>query len=215
MKNNYAKENSTYFEICDYIVLIEIIDCSRMNQSKIIPLDEKFRILFRLFNDIIERKNLLDLTTIDLSDNQFIILKILSVTGPRSVSNLADALNISTAAASKNIDHLVKKKLISRKVVSTNRRKVDVSILLKGRNIVDGYNLNCEDKINSVLSHYSNSDQELFNSMIDKFIFYCIVEEDNLSLFCLQCGGKYEGQCPIGNIEHGCYFLLSDKNNVN
>lgn len=186
-----------------------------MYQSKTIPLEEKFRILFRIFNDIIERKNLSGLTNIDLSTNQFIILKILAKTGTRSVSDLANALNITNAAASKNIDYLVKQKLIKRKVVSDDRRKVDVSILKHGKKIVDGYNRKCEEKIQSVISHYSKEDQILFNKMIDKFIYCCVEEENNLSIFCLQCGGKYEGNCPIGDIKQKCYFKLDDLINNN
>lgn len=186
-----------------------------MKQKTSISIDEKFRILFRLINDIIDRKNLINSTSIDLSQNQFLILKILSATGPYTVSELANILNISKAAASKSIDFIVGKKLISRRPVSTNRRTVQVSILNKGKNIIDKFNLGCSEKINSILSHFSEYEKKIFNDILDKYIYYCIDDEGNLSIFCLQCGGKYEGNCPIGNYRNDCYFQLRVENNNN
>jgi DNA-binding MarR family transcriptional regulator len=186
-----------------------------MNKSKSIPLDEKFRILFRIYNDIVQRKNFLRSTTLDLTKNQFIILKILTTTGPLSLGEISDLLNISKAATSKNIDYLVKKRLISRKIDSKNRRKVDLSILTKGNDIIDRYNKYCEKKIKTVVSHYSSKEQAVFNKMIDKFIYYCISDEEDLALFCLQCGDKYEGNCPVGKIKQKCYFHLGEKINNN
>ena len=183
-----------------------------MNQSKSISLDEKFRILFRIYNDIVQRKNFLRSTSLDLTKNQFIILKILTATGSLSLGEIAELLNISDAATSKNIEYLVKKRLVSRKIVSKNRRKVDLSILNKGNDIIDRYNKYCENKIRTIVSHYSSKEQAIFNKMIDKFIYYCISDEEDLSLFCLQCGDKYEGNCPVGKIKQRCYFHLVDKN---
>jgi DNA-binding MarR family transcriptional regulator len=183
-----------------------------MNQSKSISLDEKFRILFRIYNDVVQRKNFLRSTSLDLTKNQFIILKILAATRLHSVGEIAALLNISKPAASKNIEYLVKKRLISRKIVSENRRKVDLSILTKGSDIIDRYNRYCEKKIKTIVSHYSSKEQAVFNKMIDKFIYHCISDEEDLSLFCLQCGDKYEGNCPVGKVKHRCYFHLVDKN---
>ena len=183
-----------------------------MNQIKSISLDEKFRILFRIYNDIVQRKNLIRSTNLDLTKNQFIILKILTATGPRSLGEIAELLNISEAATSKNIDYLVRKRLIGRKIDSINRRKINLSILTKGNSIIDKYNQYCENKLSSIISHYSAKEQEIFNKMIDKFIFYCIADEEDLSLFCLQCGDKYQGKCPVGKIKKRCYFHIAGKN---
>lgn len=186
-----------------------------MNKYKLIPLDEKLRILFCIFNDIIIRKPFLKLSASDLSENQFIILRILAKTGPHSLNKIAEALNISSAAASKNIDYLVRKRFINRREEPDNRRKVKLSILSKGKRLVYNYNQYCENKLQSILSHYNENEHQIFNEMIDKLINLCVVEEENLTLFCLRCGGKYEGYCPIWEIKQKCYFHLSEKINNN
>jgi DNA-binding MarR family transcriptional regulator len=75
-----------------------------MKEKFKIPLDEKFRIQTHISHNILESEIF---SEIDLTYNQFIILKILFATVTRPVFEFADSLKISRPTASKNIDILV------------------------------------------------------------------------------------------------------------
>lgn len=176
-----------------------------MINENAIPLEEKFRILSLLSHDLIEsgifRKQ-------NLSYNQFVILKILGATGKKSVHEIAETLKISRAAASKNINTLVLKKLISRSENRSDRRYYNISISPKGIRLVEDHDALHDERIARILSNFSDGEKEIFHRMLDKFIYHSIVVEENLSLFCMQCGGKYEGSCMISTIKEKCFFSV-------
>jgi DNA-binding MarR family transcriptional regulator len=174
-----------------------------------IPLNEKIRIFSRMINDVIERNIILKTSNQKISQNQFLILRILSASGSKKVSEIADLLKISRAAASKNIDYLVKKKLLKRQTVSKDRRSMMVSLLDPGKKLVNHYNNENTNRINTILSYFNQGEKRQFKQILDKYIHHMIEGEENLYLFCLQCGGKYEGQCPVGEFRDKCYFQLA------
>ena len=179
-----------------------------MAKENLLSLNEKFRILSHLLVDIIERNNIKQTTQINLSENQFLILKILFVSGPKKNVEIAEILNVSNPAASKNIDYLVQKSLVRRKHCINDRRTMEISLLKNGKDIVSNYDKISEAKIKSILKHFNEKENMTLNLLLDKYIQLCLNQEDNLSLFCLQCGGKYEGKCFIAEHRTGCYFQL-------
>ena len=63
------------------------------------------------------------------------------------------------------------------------------------------------------MKHFSVKEKKSLNLLLDKYIYHFIEQEDNLQLFCLQCGGKYEGKCPVGEHNKECYFQIQDTEN--
>jgi DNA-binding MarR family transcriptional regulator len=181
-----------------------------MINKNVIPLEEKFRILALLSHDLIESRIFHHR---DLSSNQFMILKILNAAGEKSVHEIAEILKISRAAASKNINTLVLKKLISRSENQSDRRYYNIAISGKGARFIEDHDALYDDRIAGILSNFSESEKKTFHRMLDKFIYHSIVVEENLSLFCMQCGGKYEGNCMISTIKEKCFFNVHEDNN--
>ena len=178
-----------------------------------IPLEEKFRILSRLSRDFIESQIF---RKIDLTYNQFLIIKILYSSGGMSIHQIASLLSISRAAASKNTSTLVSKRLVCRHESDKDRRYFDLSLSKKGAKLIHDYHTYCDGKIKDIFSHFTKNEREIFHQLLDKYIYYCINDEKNLSLFCMQCGGTYEGNCMIGSIKHQCFFKIkNDRKKMN
>ena len=181
-----------------------------MNEEKILSINEKLSILFSIITDIIERNNLKQTTKINLSENNLLILKILYASGPKNVKEISDILKISAAAASKNIKYLVQKKLISRKMITFDRRFVNVMLRDKGKSIVKNYDKISKEKMYSIIKYLNAEERQMLNISLDNFIIACLKQEPDLSIFCLKCGGKYEGRCPIAKQSTGCYFSINE-----
>ena len=65
------------------------------------------------------------------------------------------------------------------------------------------------------MRYFSKEEKKSLNFLLDKYIFHSIEHEQNLHLFCLQCGGKYEGKCPVGEHNKDCYFQIKGTENSN
>lgn len=167
---------------------------------------EYSRILSQLLADVIEQNYLTENANGVLNKTQFSILKILSISGTYTVSELADILLISRAAASKNIDKLVHSKFVKRKTTRKDRRTVEISLTESGRDFVLDYEKLRLQKQNAALSKFSNHEKEKFLELIREYVGNCVKQEVNIDLICLQCNIKIEKGCSLAEDENRCRF---------
>jgi len=172
---------------------------------------ENNRILNLLFYDIIEHNNTSKVTSVQLTDNQYLILKILKITGPVLVSRVAELMQFSRAAASKNVDALVNLKLISRKVISRDRRKARISILVNGEKIVEEFEENKDKKQHNSLASLTQKEQQKLSELLGKYVTQCLSHNENIELICSRCNGNINNDCVL--IEHDvkCRFRVHQR----
>ena len=138
---------------------------------------EYTRILSQLLSEVIEHNYLAEYAPGMLSKTQFTILKILSISGPYTVSEIADILHISRAAASKNIEKLVRTKLVKRKSIQEDRRTMEVSLIASGQTIVAKYEKVRMKKQRKALAHFSESDKINFLNLLSEYVKNCVLQE--------------------------------------
>lgn len=164
------------------------------------------RILNLLFNDLIGYNNTSKVTSVPLTKNQYAILKILKITGPILVSKIAELMQFSCAAASKNVDTLVNLKLISRKIISRDRRKARISILKDGEKIVEDFEGNIDKKQRNALVSFSKKEQLQLSELLGKYVNQYLSQEKDIDLICLRCNGKINDECALVNYNVNCRF---------
>ena len=166
------------------------------------------RILNLLFYDIIDHNNTGNVSSVLLTKNQYIILKILKITGPILVSKIAEHMQFSRAAASKNVETLVKLKLISRKIISRDRRMTRISILKNGDKIVEDFEANIDKKQRNALISLSKKEQHKLSELLGKYMNHCLSQKEDIELVCSRCNGKIIDDCAL--VEHNvkCRFKL-------
>jgi len=169
---------------------------------------EYSRILTQMLSDVIEHNYLVDLPAYQLTKTQFSILKILNVSGPYLVSEIADIMQISRAAASKNVDKLVNYKLVSRKIIARDRRTASISLLKAGERIVYDYEHLRAKKQNAALNDFSVNEQKQLAKLLGKYVRHCLDQEDEINLICLQCNGTIAKNCKLSNHKDRCRFFL-------
>ncbi len=164
------------------------------------------RILILLFNDLNENNNTSRVTSVPLTKNQYAILKILNITGPILVNKIAELMQFSCAAASKNINTLVNLKLISRKIISRDRRKARISILKDGEKIVEDYEGNIDKKQRIALVTFSKKEQRQLSELLGKYVNHYLSQKKDIDLICLRCNGKIHDECALVNYNVNCRF---------
>ncbi len=172
---------------------------------------EYSQILSQIINDVYENSFLKKFEAEHLTKTQFSILRILSSAGTNTVSGIADILQISRAAASKNIDKLVQGNLVSRNIIEKDRRNVEISLLKPGEKIVESYENLRLKKQNDALSKFSKGDRELFAEFLSRYVRNCLRQEKNIDAICMQCKGNIFDACAKNDFNQKCRFYI--KNN--
>ena len=170
---------------------------------------ESNRILNLLFNDSIKHNYLSESVQNPLTENQFSILNILKMTGPLLVSEVANLMQITRAAASKNIEKLVTKKLVARKIVAEDRRTANVSLLKSGEIIVDKFEEIRIKKQTVALKSLSIEEKKQLRALLEKYVNLCLAQEDDIGQICLECKGSMVDRCALENHDKSCRFRYS------
>lgn len=177
-----------------------------MEERDIKSIVEFSRILNLIFVDSFRQKFLAKLTSKSISNNQFTILNILKVSGPLLVSEIADMMQLSHAAASKNIDILVKYNLVSRNILSNDRRKASVALLKAGERIVQKYEDLLAQKQQTANTFLSNKERTQLNKLLSKYVNKCLLHEKELDFICIYCSGRNGKECILLQHNINCRF---------
>jgi DNA-binding MarR family transcriptional regulator len=73
----------------------------------------------------------------DVTLAQYRALVVLAAHGPQRVADLAAALTVTPATATRMCDRLVRKRLITRRTERADRRQVQIALTQRGRDLVD------------------------------------------------------------------------------
>ena len=157
-----------------------------MQPTPALMISEYSRMLSQLLCDVMEHNYLTVDAPHHLSKTQFSILKILNTSGSFLGSELSRILNISRPAISKNIDKLVKLKLVNRKILEEDRRTSEISLLEAGRVFVQDYEKLKMQKQEKALNSLSGREQMLLSELLSKYVRSCMHEEELLDVICLQ-----------------------------
>lgn len=168
---------------------------------------ENLHILSHMVRDVCEKKYLENSAPSFITNTQFAILRILSNTDSMTVTELAELLQVSKPAASKNVDILYRNNLVNRAILETDRRTTSLTLQPKGQKIVKDYDLMRLNQQCNVLDNFSEEEQVQFASLIEKYILQCIAEQSfDSEVVCLQCSGRLGEQCSVGQHAGNCHF---------
>ncbi|HZG26009.1 MAG TPA: MarR family transcriptional regulator [Chitinophagaceae bacterium] len=111
-------------------------------------------------------KNILD--RFDITSQQFNILRILRGAGkPLSTMQIRQRMLDKMSDTSRIVDRMVKKELVQKVVCDYDKRLVDVSISLKGKQLLEELD-KYQDEIDGLLKNLTVEDAVTLNTLLDK-----------------------------------------------
>ena len=167
-------------------------------------LSELLRISSFIVTDICEQQFMEEASSIQLSKNQYYILKILFNSSPLNLSDLAKTLSVSNAAIGKNIEKLMHYSLVRRRFRKKDRRTAKISITKEGREIVQSYNKLKIEKQIEIFKIFSKKDKEYFTNYLKLFVKHTLHENMNTDILCLQCNGFCGDNCIVKETKGTC-----------
>ncbi len=167
-------------------------------------LNANIRIMAQVIGDICHRSTLQMASPINLTRNQFNILRILSTDGDFQISDLARLLGISNAAVSKNIDRLEQLDLVARQVKPDDRRSLEIILLEDGLEILREFDRILGKKQKLLMDQFSRQEKVDLLDLVKRVITFTLAEEHDTELICLQCGGSCGDTCVIESCRGLC-----------
>lgn len=172
-------------------------------------LSENIRIMAMVVGDICHRSTLQKASPINLTRNQFTILKILSTDGDFQIGDLARLLDISNAAISKNMDRLEQLGMVARQTKPDDRRSLELILLEDGLEIIREFDRILGEKQKHLMEQFSLQEKENLLDMVKRVITFTLAGEQDTEVICLQCGGNCGDSCVIESCKGLC--ALPDK----
>ncbi len=170
--------------------------------------------LLQVFAKLLDQVNDLNYikrsSSYNLSKRQFEILKILYHSGPYTVSDLSMFLMISKPATSKSVNALVKAGLVTREVPPLDRRKVLVTLLPPGKEMVQRYHAALRAQGKRILSQFTPAEVQALETTLTKYLRALLEEyRHQTDLICMNCNSRFLEECPL--VEEGqpfCYHAI-------
>ena len=166
----------------------------------------KTHIFTAVVREILEEKYLRQVTDLKITLPQFNLIRLIAINGNHHVHEIASFLGVSQAAASKNVDKLVRLGLLSRRVQPEDRRAASLSLTVRATNIIRKYETLKEERLRKILQDVSSEELHTLTQglgTVTQSILQC--EQDSQDI-CMKCNAYYMEDCPLQALTDGCIF---------
>jgi DNA-binding MarR family transcriptional regulator len=166
-------------------------------------------------NDLMERQ-LHEVTGDDVTFSQLKLLKMVSLTRGYSVSNVAQFLGVSTAAASRAVDRLVRRGLVIRAESAGDRRAVELSLTPKAQALLSQYDEAASAALHRVFGDLSHSQLHQVGDLLDRLSVTIVDRENGEEDVCFRCGIHFRDRCLLRQRRsQSCFFHLHQRKAAN
>ncbi|MCC6265472.1 MAG: winged helix DNA-binding protein [Bryobacterales bacterium] len=144
-----------------------------------------------------------------LSRSQWKLLEIFATTTVGNVTEVAAYLGVSTAAASKAVDRLVRLHLLERTVDTLDRRHVRLALSPEGKTLAHAFLQGLNLRLHELLGEAESRDLAEIRRVLDELTAKVLNAVGNPSGICLQCGLNAREECLVDEIlRRDCLFHL-------
>ncbi|MGE5528458.1 MAG: MarR family winged helix-turn-helix transcriptional regulator [Patescibacteria group bacterium] len=133
---------------------------------------------------------------LSLSPVQYFTLRFIGLHEEPTPGALAEALNVSNAAATKLIDRLVRKGLVGRTAGTADRREKKLTLTREGERLLAAADAGREEALGRVLARLTEREREDLHRALDSFLAAALHDPGALKKICLYCGRLHEPACP-------------------
>jgi DNA-binding MarR family transcriptional regulator len=159
--------------------------------------------------EVIEKKILRDVAGDKLSFAQLKLLYLVAHTDDHIISDAADFLGISKAAASKAVDKLVRRRLLRRVEVQEDRRSSQLFLTEVGRRLLESYESAREQIVARTFEQFSPRELRQTAEILDRLAGVIVNHGADPDAICLQCEVYVRDQCRFGEVgRRKCFYKL-------
>lgn len=149
---------------------------------------------------------LLDRTLLEASDEQLVmsqvkLLLLISRPGQRfKVTDVAEFLGVTNAAASRSIDRLVQRGLVERTVSQEDRRAVDLALTSLAEELLARFTTVRNRELLRLLGQHPDEKLERAAALLDELSVLLLDPETAVDERCLRCGIHFRSGCVVRDV---------------
>ncbi len=144
---------------------------------------------------VVEQGALREAVGQDLTESQFKLLKLLSLSESHSLGDVSSFLSVSNAAASKAVDKLVSRMLLRRTEGELDRRSIRLTLTEPARRILVAYDSALRRKLQQIFAPFSDEELLKATQMLSSFTERIVGHPEGSGEVCLQCGMYFPERC--------------------
>jgi DNA-binding MarR family transcriptional regulator len=181
-----------------------------LNESTIGEFLGSAQVFASAVNDIVEQRLLEEVAGKTLTLSQFKLLKMVSLTNARTITDVTLFLGVSAAAASKAVDKLVRRKLLRRVEGHQDRREIQLSLTPASRRYLAAYDEKKQRKLAKVFRQFAANDLKSAAKLLDHLSVSLVDHASDPNEVCLQCGIYFRERCLVRQLaKRNCFYLMN------
>ncbi|MGA2267873.1 MAG: MarR family transcriptional regulator [Bryobacteraceae bacterium] len=158
-------------------------------------------------SDRLERKLLGEVAGDRLTFSQLKLLKVVSLTDAHSIGDVAAFLGVTSTAASKAVDKLVRGMLLRRTEGEADRRSSQLSLTTPGRELLAAYDAVRNQKLQQIFGECSPEQLRVTRDLLDRLSAVIVDHTAKAEEICLQCGIYFRERCPLREyVRRTCFY---------
>jgi DNA-binding MarR family transcriptional regulator len=132
-----------------------------------------------------------------LTLGQLRLLKLLALSDGQSVRDVAAVMGVSSAAASKGVDRLVRRGFVERSEDEADRRAIRVAPTETGRRLLAEHERSKNRKLAELFEPYSADELVAAAAVLDRISVELIARSTDPAETCLRCGVYFRERCLL------------------
>jgi len=146
-----------------------------------------------------------------LTFSQVKLLKLVARTNAYNISQVAAFLGVSNAAASKAVDRLVRRGLLTRAEAEGDRRAVELSLTEDGRRILREYEKVTERVLEEIFGGFTTEGLREVAESLDQMSISLVDRGGSEQERCFRCGVYFREKCLLRSESHrNCHFYFKE-----
>jgi DNA-binding MarR family transcriptional regulator len=169
------------------------------------------RVFARAVRDVFEADVLREVADGKLTMPHLMLLNLVAKTDSVTIGDAATFLGVSSPAASKTVEKLVRRRLLRRNDIQDDRRSSELSLTDQGRQILEAYETTRNQKAADIFSQYGPEVLRETAEVLDHLASGIASQqaETNKGYVCLQCEIYFRQDCRFGRFgNRNCYYRL-------
>lgn len=159
--------------------------------------------------EVVEQKLLRQVAGNKLTLSQFRLLKLVAETDAHSIGAVASFLGVSSAAASKAVDKLVRRDLLLRTEGEADRRAIQLALTAASRHLLAAYSAVRNRKLTKIFRRFSPETLRSAAEVLDRLSAGIVDHNADPEELCLQCGIYFRKRCLLRQlIGRRCFYDL-------
>ena len=169
------------------------------------------RVFAKAVRDVIEADVLREVTDGKLTMAHLKLLCLVAQTKSVNIGDAAEFLGVSSPAASKTVEKLVRRRLLRRNDIRADRRSSELSLTESGRRMLEAYEAARNQKAADIFSQYMPEVLRDTAEVLDHLASGIASQRRGVQAgdTCLQCEIYFRSECRFGRFgNRNCYYLL-------